>query len=194
MATSYDLAAVIEDAQRGRSEAFDVLVDLYASRLYGFLYRLTSNRDDAQELVQEVFVRVVRTIERYEHDGRFEAWLFRIAANLARDRIRRIGRAPGFTSLDAPGSREGEDQAPWEEPSRREEERPGARMETEEDLDRLQAALAKLPDAEREVVMLRHYSDLSFGEIAELMGTPLGTALARAHRGLNKLRSLMEES
>jgi RNA polymerase sigma factor (sigma-70 family) len=193
MTISHDLATVIEDAQQGRPEAFDVLVNRYASRLYGFLYRLTSDRDDAQELVQEVFVRVVRTIERYEHDGRFEAWLFRIAANLARDRVRRIGRAPGLTSLDAPASRGGEDQAPWEESSRRQDDRPGARMEAQEDLDRLQQALAGLPDAEREVIMLRHYSDLSFAEIAELMGTPLGTALARAHRGLNKLRSLMKE-
>ena len=65
-------------------------------------------------------------------------------------------------------------------------------MELAEDVDRLQRALENLPETEREVVMLRHYSNLSFAEIAELMGTPLGTALARAHRGLHKLRAMMD--
>ncbi len=192
MKASDELASVIEGAQRREPGAFDNLVGLYASRLYGFLYRLTGTRDDAQDLVQEVFVRLVRTIDRYEHGGRFEAWLFRIAANLARDRVRRLKRAPGIISLDET------DIGSSSDPGRRnpsgvvDQHRPDRGMELAEDVDRLQQALENLPETEREVVMLRHYSNLSFAEIAELMGTPLGTALARAHRGLHKLRAMMD--
>src|SRR5262245_33368522 len=88
------LADCIRRAQRGDAAAFDLLLELYAGRLFGFLYRLTGSRPDAEDLMQEVFVRLVRTIGAYAHDGRFEAWLFRIASNLVRDRVRRAMRAP----------------------------------------------------------------------------------------------------
>ncbi len=97
-------AAVIRRAQALDPSAFDTLVDEYSPRLYGFLYRLTGRPEDSEDLVQEVFVRLVRMIGQYEHDGRLEAWLFRIAANLARDHARKIIRAPGMTSLDSGGS------------------------------------------------------------------------------------------
>jgi len=97
------LAEVIRGAQRGDEAAFDRLVAAYGRRIVGFLYRLTGSRDDAEELAQEVFVRIVRTIRAYRHDGRFEPWLFRIAANLARDRVRRIQRRPMVLPLGAVG-------------------------------------------------------------------------------------------
>src|SRR5215510_10398391 len=70
------LAATIRGAQRGDAASLDRLVDEFAGRIYGFLYRMTGSRADAEDLMQEVFVRLVRTIRSYEHDGRFEAWLF----------------------------------------------------------------------------------------------------------------------
>ena len=69
---------------------------------------------------------------------------------------------------------------------------PDASLQLADDIDALQKGLARLPEAEREVIMLRHFTDLSFAEIASTMGTPLGTALARAHRGLAKLREFMD--
>ena len=86
------LTDVIERAQRREPDAFDTLVDLYSSRLFGYLYRRTGSRHDAEDMLQEVFVRLVRTLDRYTHDGRFEAWLFRIATNLIRDRVRQLQR------------------------------------------------------------------------------------------------------
>ncbi|MFQ5414048.1 MAG: RNA polymerase sigma factor [Phycisphaerae bacterium] len=193
MKTPDDLVSVIRRAQGGEADAFDALVDSYASRLYGFLYRLTGCRDDAEDLVQEVFVRVVRMIGRYQHDGRFDAWIFRIATNLARDRVRRVNRAPSASSLDA-----GDDPAERERVLTRPrgaapaDRAPGDALELAEDVDRLQQAIATLNAAEREVIMLRHYAGMSFADIAAMMGTPLGTALARAHRALGKLREQMD--
>jgi RNA polymerase sigma-70 factor (ECF subfamily) len=188
-----DLAAVVRRAQQLDAEAFEWLVDAYSSRLYGFLYRLTGRSEDAEELVQDVFVRLVRAIRSYEHDGRFEAWLFRIATNLARDRIRRRIRAPEICSLEALEERPNR-RSDWERLGDLSGPSPEAATELAEDLGRLEHCLARLASPEREVILLRHYARLSFAEIAEAMSTPVGTALARSHRGLAKLRRWMESS
>jgi len=175
--------------------AFDEVVDDYSPRLYGFLYRLIGRIEEAHELVQEVFLRLVRGIGAYQDEGRFEAWLFRIAGNVARDYARRKARQPRFESLDGPVDHD----APEMRGSSAGRIGGDNGRETEwmlsrgEDEERLQRALLRLPEAEREVILLRHYSEMSFAEIAELMETPLGTALARAHRGLKKLREWMEQ-
>lgn len=187
------LAEAIRNAQRGDARAYDLLVDWYAGRLFGFLFRLTGSRHDAEDLMQEVFVRLVRMLAAYNHDGRFEAWLFRIAANLARDRARRASRSPKATpGGGTAGYDDGAAGDPFEEIADRPRESGLSRMQAAEESDRLNAALAALSDSEREVILLRHFSQLSFKEIADLMETPLGTALARGHRGLQRLRELME--
>ncbi|MCP4247891.1 MAG: sigma-70 family RNA polymerase sigma factor [bacterium] len=188
------LADLIDRAQRREPQAFDDLVERYGRRLFGYLYRLTGSRDDADDLLQEVFVRLVRTIGGYQHDGRFEGWLFRIATNLARDRVRRIRQAPAVLSLDVDQGQHDADRetsiaTQLTDPLG---PAPDTSLQQGEDADRLQQALGELPDAEREVILLRHFSGMSFAEVAEAMGTPLGTALARSHRGLGKLRALLE--
>jgi len=187
-----DVASLIRRACAGEPEAFDAIIDAYGKRLHGYLYRLCGSRDDADDLLQEVFLRVVRTIGSYSHDGRFEGWLFRIATNLARDRIRRVKRSPKTLSLDAPAGGDADRQAESWETEDENVPGPDAAMQSGEEADLIQQALGQLPDAEREVIMLRHFSQLSFAEIAESMETPLGTALARAHRGLAKMREWMQ--
>ncbi|MBN2563212.1 MAG: sigma-70 family RNA polymerase sigma factor [Phycisphaerae bacterium] len=188
------LAEVIRGAQRGDPVSFDRLVDAFAGRIFGFLLRLTGSRDAAEDLMQEVFIRVVRMIGSYEHADRFEAWVFRIAANLARDRLRRTRRAPRRVTMAAPGGieRGGLHAAGSLEEIAAEPQAADAGLVRGEEIDALNAALAMLPETEREVIMLRHFSQMSFKEIAEVMDTPLGTALARAHRGLARLRELMD--
>jgi RNA polymerase sigma-70 factor (ECF subfamily) len=177
------LANLIERAQARDPGAFDALVEQYSSRLYGYLYRLVGSRTEAEDLLQEVFVRLVKTIGKYRHDGRFDGWLFRIATNLVRDRVRRSRSRPA--GGDAEVLRDLAADGPASDPA--------ARVRLAEERDRLQWALEQLSPAEREVVMLRHFTELSFKEIAEMMGTPVGTALARAHRGLAHLRELMTD-
>jgi RNA polymerase sigma-70 factor (ECF subfamily) len=178
------LDELLDRAQRGDADALGSLVGRYSRRVFGLLYRLTGSRDVAEDLMQETFLRLVRTIGRYEHVGRFESWLFRIAANLARDRARQFGRrgemAPlAVTSDECYGVGE---------PMGQGGDDPREAVETREDAKRLAASIDRLSDAEREVILLRHYSELPFREIAALLGIPLGTALARAHRALNRLR------
>ena len=190
--TDEHLGQVIRRAQRKDADAFDEIVDHFGPRLFGFFYRLTGSRVDAEDLLQDLFLRLVRRIEQYEHDGQFEGWLFRIGTNLVRDRIRRIKRRPEHVSIEQGGDRSDGWNASPPVLADASDVPAGELAARAEDVDRLQHALGRLPAAERQVVMLRHFSQLSFAEIAAAMKTPLGTALARGHRGLQKLRALLD--
>lgn len=164
--------------------AFDRIVEEFAPRLHGFFRRYLGDSPDVEDLVQEVFIRVVRTIGEYQERGRFEPWLFRIAGNLARDRFRKAASGPRLVAAEDAGDALGaiaDRSAPRL-----------AAFERAEQSDRLQSAMQRLPESEREVVLMRHYGELSFAEIAALTDAPLGTVLSRAHRGLAKLREWME--
>lgn len=183
------IAGVIARAQDHDPGAFDILIEEYGTRLYGYFYRQTGNREDAEDLLQDMFVRLVRGIDDYRHEGRFDAWLFCIATNLVRDRSRQTKRR-GITYVpeSARGGDDTDGLADYPDSAGID---PAEPLDRAEQVDRLQWAIGQLPDAEREVILLRHFSGLNFREVAEVMDTPLGTALARAHRGLAKLRELM---
>jgi len=180
------LDEVYRRARRRDPDALNTLVETYGSRVFGLLYRLTGSRETAEDLLQETFLRVVRKIGDYEHRGRFEAWLFRIAANLARDHARRARRRGQFATLE--GLADDDEPGPGG-PADRKQPGPDRRLMRLEAGQRLDACLQRLTDAEREIILLRHFSGLSFREIADMLGVPLGTALARAHRALNRLRA-----
>ncbi len=174
------------------------------------------DRDLAEELTQATFVKVVEKLGPprlgaggaggaggggYTEVGKFEAWLFRIAMNKLRDEMRRRRRqavptdlGPGGGSDSAGGSggggvaaglTGGDGEGAYGED-------PAAVLSRGEEVERLRAAVASLPEADREVLYLRHTAGLSFKQIAEALDQPLGTVLARAHRALGKLRKAME--
>jgi RNA polymerase sigma-70 factor, ECF subfamily len=177
------LTGLVHLAQSGETKAVEQLVDLYAPRLYGLLLRMTGSASDAEDLLQETYIKMLRGLVRYQENGRFESWLFSIAANLARDWLRRQGRA-------VVAAAEGTDQE-GELLVASTESAVEHRLVCAEQADQLQQALAELSSAEREVVTLRFFSDLPFKEIAAILEIPLGTALARAHRALTHLREKM---
>lgn len=185
------LESLIHRARNKEPDAFDAIIDHFGPRLFGYACRMVGSRVDAEDLLQELFLRVVKKIEGYQHEGQFEAWLFRIATNLVRDRIRRLQRKPTHVSIDDnhDDERSTTQRFALTDPSAT---APSESSEHRELCDQLQNALEQIPVAEREVVMLRHFSQLTFAQIAAAMETPLGTALAREHRGLRKLRLLME--
>jgi RNA polymerase sigma factor (sigma-70 family) len=162
----------------------------YGPRLYGYFFRATGRHDEAEELLAEWTLRLVRTLKTYSDQGRFEPWLFRIAANLVRDRIRRSRNRPAAASLSAEDEtgRTPADDLPANQPG------VDAEAVSRESTSALQKALDELDETTRQVILLRHFGNLSFKEIAALFDCPLGTALAKAHRGLLKLRRLLEEN
>lgn len=188
MPSQEPLQELIRRAQQHDPAAFDQLVDRFSGPLYGLFCRLAGSTHDAEDLLQELFLRVVRMVDSYKHDGRFEAWLYRIAINLVRDHLRRLRRHGGAAEAtgQSPDNWARLEAHPARQPP------PDQPAQLAEQIDRLRLALLQLPDQQREVIMLRHFSNMSFQDIADIMGTPLGTALARAHRGLAQLRRLME--
>ena len=181
------LRAAIASAQAGEAEGYQALLEGYGPRLFGYFIRATGNGHDAEDLLSELMLRLVRQLGRYDHRGRFEPWLFRIAANMVRDRIRRRKVSPTPVSLSAGSTAGGSVEdvltgrpAPVD-----------AGLLAEESSLELQAALDKLDETTREMVLLRYFSEMSFKELSKMFECPIGTVLARVHRGLGILRKFM---
>lgn len=185
-----ELQANITAAKAGRPEGFQAILSIYGPRLYGYFYRATANRHEAEDLVGEVMLRLVRMLDHYDERGRFEPWLFRIAANLIRDRIRRRKTSPGGVSLSAETPEGGS----LTETLAAEQEAVDCNIMAQEVNEQLMAALDTLDESTRQMILLRHFADLSFAEIATIMDCPLGTALAKVHRGLKILRAKLERA
>jgi RNA polymerase sigma-70 factor (ECF subfamily) len=183
------LRAAIASARAGSAEGYEALLEAYGRRLYGYFLRSTGRHHDAEDMLGELLLRLVRQLESYDDRGRFEPWLFRIAANLVRDRIRRIQASPPAVSL----SQDGEVSSTLAESLAAEEAPAGAELMAMEASARLMAALERLEPRTRHMILLRHFGQMSFREMADLYGCPLGTVLAKVHRGLRALRRLMGE-
>jgi RNA polymerase sigma-70 factor (ECF subfamily) len=163
----------------------EALLVTFAPRVYGLLFRLIGRADVAEDLMQETMLRAFRSLDTYHPEGKFRAWVFRIAVNLARDWIRRQPREPAVSlddGEDAPAARSLRTMAP-----------PDGAMARREGAKRVELALSRLSEADREVLLLRYYGELAFKDIAQATGEPLGTVLARAHRALKKLGELLPE-
>lgn len=193
------LAELLARAADGQEQAWESLVAAYAKRVYGLIASHTADRDLAEEITQQTFVKVVRHVRdqgRYEEKGRFESWLFRIAMNALRDEMRRRRRA-AVPMRVVGGDSEDDGDGAWQAVHGRSADGashdgdPLAAMEQAELIEQLQQAVARLPEADRQILHLRHTAGLSFPQIAETLEQPLGTVLARAHRAIGKLRKLM---
>ena len=160
--------------QRGDRAAFEALVRAWEPGVGRFLARLTGCPEAARDLSQEVFLRVYLSAGRYRDDGRFGTWVFQIAVNLARDAARRraLRKAAPLPVTEPPGRGEPAD----------------GRAESAERADAVAAALAGLAAPLREVVVLRHYEDLSFEAMARLLGVPATTLKSRFAVAMRQLQ------
>jgi len=176
MAESDDLARIITGCKNGDSRCFSKVVDMYASRCYGYFYRLTGDNDISDELLSELFVKLVEKIGSYKGVS-FESWLFKIATNIFHDHLRSKQRRKKLLDVLK---------------KQLESEITEHKQSDDEQSDKLQIRLKTLDTDTRELIMLRFYSQLSFKEIAEIRSEPIGTTLAKMHRGIKKLRQVME--
>jgi len=170
--------------QSGDIAAFDVLVQRWDRRIQGLIFRLIGHHDEARDLSQEAFLKAYRALGTFKSESRFSSWLYQIALNATRDRLRRRRRRTDV-SLE-----EMEDGAPE---SLRDGRPSALDLVESSDLSRLvSAAMATLPDEQREVVILKEYEGLTFPEIAETLDLPLSTVKTRLYRGLGQLRVRLE--
>ena len=175
MAENNDLTQMIAGCKKGVPECFSQLVDIYASRLFGYFYRLTGDNEASDDLLSKLFVRLVEKISSFKGDS-FEGWLFKVASNIFYDYLR--GKQRQKKLLDA-------------RKKQLESNNQKAQQFDSEQFDKLQIQLKKLDADTRELIILRFYSQVSFKEIAKMRSEPIGTTLSKLHRGLKKLRELM---
>ena len=177
---------------RGEVQAFEELMRRHERPIYNFILRSCKRPDVAEELVQEVFIRIVRSAADYEQKAKFTTWAYTIARNLCIDRARRQRRGPEL-SLDEQVS--GQDQGRTFADLLVDEEAHVSHMTHERRIfiERLHLALQELPDDQREVFLLKEVSGLKFREIADVVGAPVPTVKSRMRYALQTLRGFLED-
>ncbi|NLE29903.1 MAG: sigma-70 family RNA polymerase sigma factor [Phycisphaerae bacterium] len=181
------IAEIVASARSGSEQAYRQLVEAYGANLMRYFYRNTGHQAEAEDLLQEVFLRLVRSLKNYKENERFEVWLYRLARNLLID----YWRKRKILYIDDRLDEEGDSwlaNVPAETT-----DKPHDMLELAEAGDELQRALAGLPVEQRQTLLMRYFSEMSFEEVAQAQNVPIGTVLARAHRGLGKLRQWLKK-
>jgi len=174
----------------GSNLSFDILVDRYKVRLYNYLFRLVRNEDEAEEIAQETFVKAFIHAGKYKTIAKFSTWLYTIATNLVRNRLRAKKRAPRFLSLWSRGSdTEDEGKAIDLVDHARQ---PDSQFNDSELSEIINDAIEKIPEKYRVSFVLREINQLSYEEIAAATGLKLGTVRSRINRARNCFRKLVE--
>ncbi|MDB5190889.1 MAG: sigma-70 family polymerase sigma factor [Segetibacter sp.] len=178
---------LVQDFQQGNSKALEVLVNRHKDKIFTAINILVKDKYLAEDLFQEVFIKIIDTLRanRYNEEGKFLPWALRIAHNLCVDHFRKVKRTPTIKTSDNQDifevlnfSEAGADKT----------------MMQGESHQLVRKMLDLLPAEQREVIVLRHYADLSFKEIAQMTNTSINTALGRMRYGLINIRKMMEEN
>ena len=177
---------LIAKAISGREDGFEELVRRYQRQITNYVFRMLNDYDASLDVAQEVFIKVFNSLERYSSDYKFSTWLYRIAHNAAIDHIRR--RSPNEQSLEAENI-DGTYQLQLESPN----PTPEQVRERTEWRNEIESVVKCLPTVYRDLILLRHAQDLSYDEIAEVTGLPLGTVKNRLFRAREMMREILVE-
>lgn len=177
---------LIENYLAGDEPSFELLLNRHKSKIYTSIYLFVKDEDQANDIFQEVFIKIIDTLRKgkYSHEGKFLQWAMRISYNMCVDQFRRgkryskVSSTESFDIFDV-----------LETP---EESMEGAMMRTQT-YDRIRSLVDQLPEEQREVVILRHYADMSFKEIAGLTRVSINTALGRMRYALINMRKMIAE-
>lgn len=172
--------------RKGQSSALEELVYRHKDKLFTSIVLLVKDSFLAEDIFQDTFIKIIDTIRagRYTEKGKFLPWAMRIAHNLCVDHFRKIKRTPLVKTSD---DKDIFNVLNFSEPSAEE------KMMTRQSHDNVRKMLDMLPEEQREVIILRHYAELSFKEIADLTNVSINTALGRMRYGLINLRKMMTE-
>ncbi len=181
---------LVERARSGSEQAYRVLLGRYQRPVFALIFRMVRNRERAEDLAQETFVRVFNNIDRYDPKYKFSSWIFKIANNLTIDALRKKGVRT--VSLDGSAYAETDDET---EGSRIDpesgSETPEEELEAREMGSEIEAAIGRLRPEYRSAVLLRHVEGRPYDEIAEILDLPLGTVKTYIHRGRGELRTML---
>ena len=182
-----DDAALVQDYVNGNERALELLIKRHKLRIYNFIYSKVFDRDTAEDIFQETFIKVIKTLKRgvYNEEGKFLPWVMRIAHNLVIDFFRKNNRIPTFdNSEEFDIFQLISDGNPTAEKT----------MIEEQVVEDLQNLIHQLPDDQKDVLTMRLYKDMSFKEIAESTEVSINTALGRMRYAIINLRKLIDEN
>jgi RNA polymerase sigma factor (sigma-70 family) len=177
---------LISQYRNGSEIAFEKLVDKYKSRIYTTIFMIVKDKGVAEDLLQDLFVKVVQTLnsDRYNEEGKFQPWIMRIAHNMAIDHFRKMKRYPTVVMED--GS------SVFNTLNFAEENVEDLKVK-DETYEMVKQLIDELPENQKQVLIMRHYMDLSFQEIAEQTGVSINTALGRMRYALINLRKKLKQ-
>lgn len=171
---------------KGNEESFEVLLNRYKSKVFTNIYLIVKDTYIAEDLTQDTFIKAIKTLRgnRYNEEGKFKPWILRIAHNLAIDHFRKNKRYPTIVMEDGSNvfNTLAFSEAPYEN------------IQVQEDTKKkLRAFIEELPENQREVILMRHYQEMSFQDIAESTDVSINTALGRMRYALINLRKKMKQ-
>ena len=171
--------SLILRAKAGGRDEFSILIRRYIQRIYRVSYGILRNRDDAEDVAQETFVRAYQSIGRFDESRPIFPWLHRIARNLSLNRIERVNNREATLP-------DGDYLA---------ERTPGPELAAvmAEQLEEVRNAVERLPESYREIIELSHFQECSYREISEILSVPIGTVMSRLYNARQKLKTLLEE-
>ncbi|MDP1861438.1 MAG: sigma-70 family RNA polymerase sigma factor [Gemmatimonadaceae bacterium] len=184
----FEDGAVVSAFLTGEERAFQELVDRYQTRLLNFIYRTIGDRERAEDLVQEVFIRVYRHLHRFDRSKKFSTWIYTIASNLAKNELRNRSRNP-LVLFQAIRKNWQDDDRPlqFEDPA----SRPDDLYRKRHLRELVEQSVGRLPEHHREVFVLRELEGKSYEEIAEITSCNLGTVKSRLNRARNAFASII---
>ena len=179
-------STLVSDYIQGKETALEVLIKRHQQRLFSFIYSKVQDKDITEDIFQDTFIKVIRTLKRgnYNEEGKFLPWVMRIAHNLVIDYFRKNNRMPKFSNTDefdifsvlGDGSLNAE-----------------KRIIQEQIYNDVRELVKELPEEQKEVLVMRMYKDMSFKEISENTGVSINTALGRMRYALINMRKLIEK-
>jgi RNA polymerase sigma-70 factor (ECF subfamily) len=185
---TYAPAVALHRFLNGGVRTFEGLVQEHKDRIHGYICRLTNDSPDAEDLTQEVFIRAYQAMGAFRHDAAVDTWLYRIATNLVIDRFRRAKRTPQWVSFGGGTT----DEEEWELPGGERDGNPQEHAQRAELQRYVQRAVYSLPPKLRAVVVLHDMKGLSYEEVAQAVGCPLGTVKSRLFNARLLLRRKLE--
>jgi RNA polymerase sigma-70 factor (ECF subfamily) len=176
----------------GDKDAFEVLYRRYEKPVLDLIYRMVMDASEAESLCQETFYRVVKARKRYKVNAQFKTWLFQIALNLCRDRLRRM-KHRSHLSLNVPVVAHGDGDIELQDCISDPSPDTAANLESEQLEALIKAAIASLPEEEHLVVVMKEFQGMPYSEIAEVMNCPIGTLKSHNYRAHQKLKKILSK-
>lgn len=181
---------VIEEARRGSEAAYRELLSRYERPVFSLIFRMVRDREAAEDLAQETFIKILNNLDRYSPEFKFSSWLFKIANNLTIDHLRRR-RVDTISIEGSPDAATAESAKATSIAVVSGDESPLEELESRELGTAIERAIGKLRPEYRACIMLRHVEDKSYEEIAEIVKLPLGTVKTYIHRARHELRAAL---